>query len=90
MKKAIFIDPGHGGTDPGCPKGKGEKYYNLEIALRLADRLEQDGWIVGMSKISPDLVRQKKSRICSSTSKNTVHLFRYTKHYQKTSRKDVF
>lgn len=76
MKKAIFIDPGHGGADPGCPKGNGEKYYNLEIALRLADRLEQDGWIVGMSRTDDSYVSLKeRCRIANEFYKNHGGIF---------------
>ena len=50
MKKAIFIDAGHGGIDPGCPLGEGEKYYNLMVAQCLASMVKAKGYAVGLSR----------------------------------------
>ena len=41
----IFVDPGHGGTDPGCPTyidGFSESDINLGVALSLRDYLTYD------------------------------------------------
>ena len=42
----LVIDPGHGGTDPGKPKGsknlKHEKDINLAISLRLGEYIHQN------------------------------------------------
>lgn len=41
----IVIDPGHGGDDDGCCRGDvSEKTVNLQIALKLAGRLEEMGY----------------------------------------------
>lgn len=50
--KIILIDAGHGGTDPGACNGSiYEKVYNLKIALKLRDMLEEtDGIEVRMSR----------------------------------------
>ncbi|TAH28711.1 MAG: N-acetylmuramoyl-L-alanine amidase [Cytophagales bacterium] len=42
----VVIDPGHGGTDPGKPKGKAnlmhEKDLNLEISFKIGKYIEQN------------------------------------------------
>lgn len=49
----IFIDPGHGGTDPGaCANGIKEKDINLIVALRVRDILKSKGHTVIMSRES--------------------------------------
>lgn len=51
-KKVILIDPGHGGIDGGA-KSKGgavEKDINLQISLKLKAILEQNGYIVYMTR----------------------------------------
>jgi N-acetylmuramoyl-L-alanine amidase len=55
--RLIFIDPGHGGRDPGAvhTSARGEVVLteaevNLSIGLRLADMLRQDGYEVVMSR----------------------------------------
>lgn len=41
----IVIDPGHGGEDEGCSRGAvKEKEINLQLALQLADRLQEFGY----------------------------------------------
>ena len=47
----IFIDAGHGGRDPGAVRyDLREKDANLDIALRLKNKLESNGFIVIMSR----------------------------------------
>lgn len=49
----IVIDPGHGGGDPGCRnRGLGvyEKDVTLDVALRLRDLLEAEGWTVVLTR----------------------------------------
>ncbi|MBM7855452.1 N-acetylmuramoyl-L-alanine amidase [Desulfohalotomaculum tongense] len=53
--KLIFIDPGHGGTEPGTlgySRSIYEKDINLDIALRLAAILKQQGARVEMSRVN--------------------------------------
>lgn len=50
--RTVIIDAGHGGHDPGAT-GRGglrEKSVTLDIALRLRDLLEQDGFRVVMTR----------------------------------------
>ncbi|MCL2497531.1 MAG: N-acetylmuramoyl-L-alanine amidase [Symbiobacteriaceae bacterium] len=48
----IFVDPGHGGRDPGAigPSGSLEKDINLAIALHLREALEAQGYSVVLSR----------------------------------------
>lgn len=48
----LFIDPGHGGSDPGAvgPTGLQEKFATLDTGLRLRDYLQSFGATVGMSR----------------------------------------
>lgn len=42
--KVIYIDPGHGGVDPGAfYKDVYEEHINLQISLKLKEKLESDG-----------------------------------------------
>ncbi|MFA9558909.1 N-acetylmuramoyl-L-alanine amidase [Evansella sp. AB-rgal1] len=50
--KTIFIDPGHGGRDPGAfVNGIGEKVLVLDISNKLKTKLEQAGATVIMSRV---------------------------------------
>ncbi len=43
----IFVDPGHGGSDPGAIYGElKEKDINLKVSLKLAEKLKNKGYIV--------------------------------------------
>jgi len=47
----IFIDPGHGGTDPGAIYGDiKEKDINLKVSLKLAETLRQKGYNVILTR----------------------------------------
>lgn len=48
--KSIFIDAGHGGVDCGCPYGKKEKYYNLQVATELFKELYKRGYYPMLSR----------------------------------------
>lgn len=41
--KLIVLDAGHGGNDPGATYGKNEKWYNLDIAMRVEAILKANG-----------------------------------------------
>jgi len=48
----IVIDPGHGGSQPGAigPSGLKEKEVALDIALRLRNKLQNDGFTVYLTR----------------------------------------
>lgn len=50
--KKILLDPGHGGKDPGSISysGKYEKYINLDVTLKLKEKLESLGAKVYMTR----------------------------------------
>lgn len=51
ISKVIYIDPGHGGLDPGTVyKDIYEKDINLEICLKLKNALEEEGAIVYLTR----------------------------------------
>lgn len=50
MKRAVFIDAGHGGIDSGCPLGYTEKNYNMQIANCLASMLQARGYRAELSR----------------------------------------
>lgn len=51
LQKVIFVDPGHGGRDPGTSYGNlVEKDINLEIAKALEQELTKKGAIVYMTR----------------------------------------
>lgn len=51
-RQRIYLDPGHGGSDPGAigPGGLQEKEVNLDVALRLRDLLADAGALVTLSR----------------------------------------
>jgi len=60
----ICIDPGHGGRDPGAigPTGLTEKEVNLDIAIRLKNRLRNAGYRVIMTRES-DVYKSLQERV---------------------------
>ena len=55
--KRIFIDPGHGGSDPGASaNGLTESEVVLDVSLRLADILRASGHKASMSRIDDTAV----------------------------------
>ena len=64
LGKVIYIDPGHGGKDPGTIyKDIYEKDINLEICLKLQKVLEKEGAIVYLTRYGDyDLSNNSHSR----------------------------
>jgi N-acetylmuramoyl-L-alanine amidase len=58
----IFIDPGHGGTNPGAVgvNGAVESEINLDVALRLGKILQQAGYVVNYSRTGDTTVSLAK------------------------------
>jgi len=70
----IFLDPGHGGRDPGSVRNNGvvllEKDLNLEICWHCRDVLQEHGFEVTMSRID-DSTMSLPDRV---TYANTVEM----------------
>ena len=63
--KVILIDPGHGGIDGGAQSKTGtvEKDINLQIALKLRDKLEEKGYKVYMTRDEDEGLYQKGNTV---------------------------
>lgn len=68
LNKIIYIDPGHGGVDPGAMyKNIKEKDINLEISKKIQEVLEESGAIVYLTRYGdydlsvPNTINRKRS-----------------------------
>ncbi|MCM1303145.1 MAG: N-acetylmuramoyl-L-alanine amidase [Lachnospiraceae bacterium] len=60
----IVIDPGHGGDDDGCCRGGvSEKTVNLQIALKLAGKLEEMGYETALTREDDDTALTLEERV---------------------------
>lgn len=68
----LFIDPGHGGRDPGAVKaGFTEKASNLRISRLVAKAARRQGWSVKMSRYSDRFVNlNARARMANSWRAN--------------------
>lgn len=62
VRGIIFIDPGHGGDDPGSDddKDRYEKDDTLKLSLAVRDYLQQEGFKVEMSRSEDETVDRAK------------------------------
>ena len=62
--KTILVDAGHGGADPGMigVNGLEEKGINLQIAVKLKDSLEKQGFSVIMTREEDKGLYEEDSR----------------------------
>lgn len=60
--KLVLLDPGHGGKDPGSISysGKYEKYVNMEVALKVKDKLESMGAKVALTRTGDYYITNKE------------------------------
>lgn len=63
--KIILIDPGHGGIDGGAQSKTGtiEKDINLQISLKLRDKLKESGYTVYMTREIDEGLYQKGTSV---------------------------
>lgn len=64
----IVVDPGHGGTDPGASgNGLTEKVWNLEVSKIIADKLDELGHFVKLTRVGDETVGlSQRARIANS------------------------
>ena len=69
----IVIDPGHGGLDPGKIgiNDELEKNINLEIALKLKEKLEDKGWKKTDMRNRVKIINDSKADLCISIHQNS-------------------
>ncbi len=73
-KIKVFLDPGHGGGDPGATwYGFAEKVANLDIALRVKSKLEANGFEVAMSRTSD--IKRSLDEIVSIANSSGADIF---------------
>jgi N-acetylmuramoyl-L-alanine amidase len=69
LHQTFFIDPGHGGPDPGATAGSvQEKDLSLAVALELKDRLRADGYHVVLARTADSSV----AKLAASQVQNGV------------------
>lgn len=70
----VFIDPGHGGADPGAAaNGIVEKDINLTVAKKLKELLEDRGIYVAMSREEDTYIGLRER--CDMANKSGSHIF---------------
>lgn len=63
-KKIILVDPGHGGIDSGAKSKNGtiEKDINLQISLKLREKLQKEGYEVYLTREDDSEISRKKAK----------------------------
>lgn len=74
LGKTIFLDPGHGGNDPGAigPTGLHESSVTIDIANRAAGLLREQGATVYMSRTGNTAVGQKDRAKMANNAKADI------------------
>jgi N-acetylmuramoyl-L-alanine amidase len=72
--KVIFIDPGHGGRDPGAlgPYRTYEKNYNIDISRRLKRKLVKDGAFVILARDKDQNPSLRKRAYLANKNKSDI------------------
>ncbi|TMD97312.1 MAG: N-acetylmuramoyl-L-alanine amidase [Chloroflexi bacterium] len=80
LDKTVFIDPGHGGVDPGVVGMAGgtqvlEKDLTLAVGTRLASMLRTDGYRVVMSRVADSSVARQSAAdvVAGAMTASAVH-----------------
>ena len=76
LEKTIYLDPGHGGVDPGATyKDIKESDINLNICIKLKEKLEKEGAVVYLTRYGDyDLSAIKARRRKKSDFDNRIKL----------------
>lgn len=75
LRGTIFIDPGHGGKDPGAREGgRTEKKDTLEFGFAIKKAVEKEGFRVSMSRTTDEFVGRKERADRANKSKAKLML----------------
>lgn len=82
----VYIDPGHGGSDPGA-SGNGiiEKELNLQLALKVRDKLQSQGIEVIMSRENDIYVSLQERVMQANSLIPDVFVSIHNNSYEKSS-----
>jgi N-acetylmuramoyl-L-alanine amidase len=86
--RTVVIDPGHGGHDPGAnPRGVSpEKFWTLQVGMRLQKRLAQGGFYPVLTRTS-DIFIPLDTRVgISNRQTNTIFV---SIHFNATRKRDI-
>ena len=86
--RTVVIDPGHGGHDPGeYPRGVlPEKFWTLQLGLRLQKRLAQGGFHPVLTRTSDVFIPLDTRVAISNRQTNTIFV---SIHFNATRKRDI-
>ena len=86
--KKIFLDPGHGGKDPGAvgPNGSKESDVTLSVSKLLKDKLERMGATIFMSRDSDEYVAISRRVSMANSSKANIFVSVHCNAYSDTAK----
>lgn len=86
--KKIFLDPGHGGKDPGAvgPNGSKESDVTLSVSKLLKDKLERIGATIFMSRDSDEYVSISRRVSMANSSKANIFVSVHCNAYNDTAK----
>jgi N-acetylmuramoyl-L-alanine amidase len=86
--KKIFLDPGHGGKDPGAvgPNGSKESDVTLSVSKLLKDKLERMGATIFMSRDSDEDVSISRRVSMANSSKANIFVSVHCNAYNDTAK----
>ena len=78
MARKVYIDPGHGGSDPGAVyEGRMEKDDVLQLALKVGELLENAGLDVEYTRVT-DIYEMPFKKAQDANEANADFLYRFT------------
>ena len=86
--RTVVIDPGHGGHDPGENPGgvSPEKFWTLQVGLRLQKRLAQGGFYPVLTRTSDFFIPLDTRVEISNRQTNTIFV---SIHFNATRKRDI-
>lgn len=89
--KTIVIDPGHGGTDPGCigRSGLKEKDVVLDLALDLKKKLQEAGFEVFLTRESDIFIPLENRTVIANQKKADVFISLHVNSHHNKNRSGI-